>query len=207
VRPSNWSDTIGFGHKDAYANALALPALQGAAALATIAGDNDAAGKYLRQAAKLESHYYDAFLNPATGVLAGWRSADGKLHDYYFLFVNGMAVVYGLVSIEQGRTIWDKLLAKMHEVGYNRFDLGLPGNLIPIRREDYVDLNPRYGGPSKEDGSDGFQIFENGGASACFAYFTIEALRRVGLEKAADIILFAMLESFARGGFHRASSS
>lgn len=201
VRPSNWWDTIGFGHKDAYANALAHPALEGAAALAEVADDNDGAERYRRQATKLKSHYYDAFLNPATGVLAGWRSADGKLHDYYFLFVNGMAVAYGLVSIEQGRAIWDKLLAKMREVGYSRFDLGLPGNLIPIRREDYVDLNPRYGGPSKKDGSDGFQIFENGGASACYAYFTIQALRRVGLTKEADTILFAILEGFARGGF------
>ena len=75
----------------------------------------------------------------------------------------------------------------------DRFDLGLPGNLIPIRREDYVDLNPRYGGPSKEDGSDGFQVFENGGASACFAYFTIQALRILGRNAQADAILFPML--------------
>jgi hypothetical protein len=31
-------------------------------------------------------------------VLAGWKSADGKLYDYYFLFLNGMAVTYGLVT-------------------------------------------------------------------------------------------------------------
>lgn len=201
VRPSNWWDTIGFGHKDAYANALAYPALQGAAELAIAAGNDRDAQKYQRQAEKLKSNYYKTFFNPATGVLAGWRSADGKLHDYYFLFVNGMAVVYGLTTVEQGRKIWDRLLAKMSEVGYHRFDLGLPGNLIPIRREDYVDLNPRYGGPSKADGSDGFQIFENGGASACYAYYTIEALRRVGKSKQADAILFPMLESFAKGGF------
>lgn len=201
VRPSNWWDTIGFGHKDAYANALAWPALEGAAELAMAAGQSHDAERYRLQASRLKSRYYETFFNPATGVLAGWCSADGKLHDYYFLFVNGMAVVYGLVSVAQGRAIWDRLLAKMREVGYNRFDLGLPGNLIPIRREDYVDLNPRYGGPTKPDGSDGFQVFENGGASACFAYYTIEALRRVGLAKEADTILFAILGSFARGGF------
>ena len=75
------------------------------------------------------------------------------------------------------------------------------GNLIPIRREDYVDLNPRYGGPTKADGSDGFQIFENGGASACYAYYTIEALRMVGKSTQAEAILFPILESFAKGGF------
>jgi hypothetical protein len=145
--------------------------------------------------------YYKTFYNPKTGVLAGWKSADGQLHDYYFLFVNGVATTYGLVTKEQGEGIWDKLLEKMKQVGYNRFDLGLPGNLIPIRKEDYVDLNPRYGGPKKADGSDGFQTFENGGASACYAYFTIEALRIVGRRKEADEILDAMLKSFANGGF------
>ena len=33
----------------------------------------------------------------------------------------------------------DRLLAKMKEVGHTHFEYGLPGNLIPIRREDYVD--------------------------------------------------------------------
>ena len=201
VRPSNWWDTIGFGHQDAYANALAYPALLGAAQLAAAADSDVDARTWRLQAGKLKSCYYDTFINPDSGVLAGWRSADGKLHDYYFLFVNAMAVVYGLVTIEQGTTIWDRLLAKMEDVGYHRFDLGLPGNLIPIRREDYVDLNPRYGGPSKEDGSDGFQIFENGGASACYAYYTIEALRMVGKSREADAILFPILKSFANGAF------
>ena len=201
VRPSNWWDTIGFGHKDAYSNALAYPGLQGMAALATMAGREADATVYREHAQKLKASYYAAFYNPETGVLAGWRSADGKLHDYYFLFVNGMAVTYGLVTPEQGNRIWDKLWTKMDEVGYRRFDLGLPGNLIPIRREDYVDLNPRYGGPTKEDGSDGFQVFENGGASACFAYFTIQALRMLGRHAQADAILFPILASFRKGGF------
>jgi hypothetical protein len=201
VRPSNWWDTIGFGHKDAYSNALAYRAYQGMASLAETGGHGKDAELYRQRAEKLKAVYYNTFFNPATGVLAGWKSADGKLHDYYFLFVNGMVVTYGLVTIEQGRAIWDKLLAKMNEVGYHRFDLGLPGNLIPIRREDYVDLNPRYGGPKNADGSDGFQTFENGGSSACFAYFTIQALRMVGKSKEADAILFPMLESFRHGGF------
>lgn len=201
VRPSNWWDTIGFGHKDAYSNALALPAYQGMAALAEAAGRAADAARYRQRAAMLKAVYWKTFYNPATGVLAGWKSADGKLHDYYFVFVNGMAVTYGLVTEEQGNRIWDSLLAKMRAVGYDRFDLGLPGNLIPIRREDYVDLNPRYGGPAKEDGSDGFQIFENGGASACYAYYAIEALRRLGRDKEADAIFYPILKSFKEGGF------
>jgi hypothetical protein len=155
VRPANWWDTIGFGHKDAYSNALAYGAFKAMSGLSRAAGHPDDAQFYEARAKKLKAVYYDTFYNPATGVLAGWKSADGQLHDYYFLFVNGAAVTYGLLSVEQGNAIWDKLLAKMKEVGYTRFDLGLPGNLIPIRRADYVHLDKRFGGPDREDGSDG----------------------------------------------------
>ena len=50
----------------------------------------------------LKAVYYPTFYDPATGVLAGWKSADSKLYDYYFLFVSGAAVTYGLVSNQQG---------------------------------------------------------------------------------------------------------
>jgi hypothetical protein len=206
-RPSNWWDTIGFGHKDAYSNALAYRAFVEMSELSRETGHPADAKLYEERARKIKAAYYNTFYDPKTGVLAGWKSADGKLHDYYFLFVNGMAVTYGLVDRQQGNAIWDKLLAKMKEVGYTRFDLGLPGNLIPIRREDYVDLDKRYGGPGKEDGSDGFQIYENGGATACYAYYTIEALKQLGREKDADTILFPMLQGFSNGGFQGSDAS
>jgi hypothetical protein len=201
IRPSNWWDTIGFGHKDAYSNALPYVAFKDMAELSNEAGHGPDSRVYEKRAEKIKAVYYRTFYDPATGVLAGWKSADGKLHDYYFLFINGMAVTYGLVTHQQGNAIWDKLTAKMKEVGYNRFDLGLPGNLIPIRKEDYTDLRKEFGGPEKADGSDGFQIYENGGATACYAYFTIQALRELGRDKEADAILFPMLKAFEDGGF------
>jgi hypothetical protein len=201
VRPSNWWDTIGFANKDAYANALAYPAFQAMAELAALARRSEDARLYTDRATKLKAVYFNTFYNPASGVLAGWKSADGKLHDYYFLFVNGAAVTFGLVNAEQGNRIWNALLAKMKEVGYTRFDLGLPGNLIPIRREDYTHLEKRWGGPELEDGSDAFQIYENGGATACFAWFTLQALYSLGRRTDADAILFPMLKAFEDGGF------
>jgi hypothetical protein len=201
IRPSNWWDTIGFAHKDAYANALAYRALTDMPAIARMSGRPGDAGKYAAQAARLKAVYYDTFFNPATGVLAGWKSADGQLHDYYFLFVSGAAVTYGLLTREQGNRVWDKLLAKMKEVGYTRFDLGLPGNLIPIRRADYVHLEKRWGGPERADGSDAFQIYENGGATACYAWFTLQALYDLGRKAEADAMLYPMLKAFEDGGF------
>ncbi len=200
-RPSNWWDTVGFGHEDAYANALAYRALRGMEKLARSLGQSDDAVRYRKAADRLRGVYVKTYFDPATGVLAGWKSADGKLHDYYFLFVNGIAIHYGLVPKDQANAIMDKLLAKMKDVGYARFDLGLPGNLIPIAKKDYVHLDPRWGGGQKEDNSDGFQIYENGGATACFAYYTLAALYDLGRREEADRILFPMLDSFEKGSF------
>ena len=200
-RPSNWWDTIGFGHEDAYANALAYRALRSLEIMATALNNRDDAARYRAAAEKLRAAYFDAFYNPATGVLAGWRSADGQLHDYYFLFVNGIAIHYGLVPKDKANAIMDRLLAKMREVGYTRFDLGLPGNLISVARKDYAHKDPRFGGGLREDNADGFQRYENGGATACFAYFTLAALYDLGRREEADRMLMPMLQAFEQGKF------
>jgi hypothetical protein len=200
-RPANWWDTIGFGHEDAYANALAYRALRGMELLAHRAKHADDQARYRAAADKLKAAYFKTFYNPATGVLAGWRSTDGRLHDYYFLWVNGIAIRYGLVPRPEANKIMDRLLAKMKAVGYSRFDLGLPGNLIPVSNKDYADHNPRFGGGTNADNSDGFQIYENGGATACFTYFTLAALYDLGRIKDGDQILMPMLDSFAKGDF------
>jgi hypothetical protein len=189
VRPANWWDTIGFGHQDAYSNALAYHALLGMAEMARRADRLEDAQLYASRAKKIRSVYFATFYNPTTGVLAGWRSADGKLHDYYFMFVNGAAITYGLVPRDKANQIMDRLLAKMKEVGYSHFEYGLPGNLVPIRREDYADHET------------GFQIYENGGATGSFAYFTLQALYQLGRRADADAILFPLLEGYEEGGF------
>jgi len=200
-RPANWWDTIGFGYEDAYSNALAYHALKMMAEMATMNKENADAARYTAAAAVLKAAYVPTFFNEETGILAGWRSQDGKLHDYWFPWVNGAAVVYGLVPPELGNKLFDRLLAKMKEVGYTNFELGLPGNLIPIRREDSVTLDHRWGGPSKEDGSDGFQIYENGGATASYDFYTIAALYQLGRVKEGDSIMFPILKSVTSGGF------
>ena len=140
-------------------------------------------------------------------MLAGWKSADGKLHDYYFMFVNGMAITYGLVPRARAGSIMDHLLKKMNEVGFTHFEYGLPGNLIPVRREDYVDLAKSAGGPEKEDGSDGFQIYENGAASGNFAYYTLQALYQLGRRSQADAMLIPMLRGYENGLFQGRGAS
>jgi hypothetical protein len=201
VRPSNWWDTIGFGYEDAYANALAYRALLGMRRMADAVGNVSDASRYAAAAAKLRNAYYPTFFDPATGVLAGWKSADGRLHDYYFTFVSSIAVLYGLVPAEKAAGIMDRLWDKMAEMGYTRFRMGLPGNLIPVVRSDYAHKEPRWGGGVREDNADGFQVYENGGATACFSYFTIAALRKVGRQARADQILFPLMDAFENREF------
>ena len=95
----------------------------------------------------------------------------------------------------------DRMLHKMDEVGYNRFDLGLPGNLIPIRKEDYLPGDKRWGCPQLADGTDAFQIYENGGATACHTYWTIHALYQLKRVADARRIFYPMLKSYAAGSF------
>ncbi|HEY1791151.1 MAG TPA: hypothetical protein VGJ73_23585 [Verrucomicrobiae bacterium] len=201
LRPSNWWDTIGFGYEDAYANALAYRAFVGMEQISKQAGHPDDQARYRAAADKLKAAYFKTFYNPATGILAGWRSSDGQLHDYYFPWVSGIAIHYGLVPADKANGIMDRLLAKMQGVGYTNFALGLPGNLIPVARRDYAHHELRFGGGTNEDGSDGFQIYENGGATACFSYFTLAALYDLRRIQDGDRILFPMLEAFARGDF------
>jgi len=156
------------------------------------------------RAARLRAAYAPTFLNPATGVLAGWKSADGRLHDYWFTFVQGIAITYGLLDDSTANAVLDRLLAKMKETGYTWFDLGLPGNLVPVKKGDYADHDtpPQvHGVPRLEDGSDGFQYYENGGATGCWSYYLVHALYQLGRSEDARRIFQPMLAGYARGEF------
>ena len=123
-------------------------------------------------------------------MLAGWKSADGKLHDYYFTFVNGAAIIYGLVPRDKANPIMDRLLAKMKEVGYTPFrirparraDSGPPGGLRLGHARSLPGL-PKW----RRDG--------------IFAYFTLQALYQLGRRAEGDAILFPLLEGYEKGGF------
>jgi hypothetical protein len=196
---SNWWDTIHFGHKDAYANALAYGALVCMYDLFKEL-DSEFARCLARHAEKIKVSYTSAFLNPETGWLGGWRDVTGQLHDYGFLWVNGYAIRYGLLSSEIAHDAMRKLWATLESRGYSRFDLGLPANLFPIRKVDY---HPDcYGSPMKDDGSDTFGIYENGAATAYHAGPVLDALVAVGMHDQAHAVALQMAESYSRNRFH-----
>jgi len=201
VFPDSAIDAISSGHKNAYCNALAYRALLCLADLEARLRRTERQAHYARLARRLKRAYFPTFYDTKAGWLTWWISADGQRHTYASPTINGLAIEYGLVPADEGRRILDRFWRKIEKVGFSRFDLGVPINLVPVLRDDQ---RLGHGGES-EDGSDGFQRFCNG---ACIVLDTLHFLAAhyvLGQRKRADSILRAMLRPqqtgvFANGG-------
>jgi hypothetical protein len=200
ARSCAWFDALNCGHKDAYCNALIYRAWRCLADMEKKMGRAEKQARYTQLADKLKAVYAKTLLNPATGWLAWWKSADGELHDYASPTVNGLAIEYGLIEPAQGREILAKLRKKIAEVGFKRFDLGVPPMLVPVLKADYI-LGGGIGSPQKEDGTDTFGQYQNGGITAGQVLHFLAAHYVVGDPEPADKILRAMLERQGRGEF------
>jgi len=202
-RSDAWWDALNCGHKDGYTNALIYRAWRSLADLETKLGRADKAIAYTRLADRLKAAYAKVLYNPQSGLLAWWKGRDGALHDYASPTFNGLAIEYGLVNPGQGRAILDRLRIKIAEAGFSRFDLGVPPMLVPVRRSDYLQPNC-LGLPAREDGTDTFGYYMNGGITAgqvlhyLMAHYVLDDPEMAGR---ADTILRAMLERQRRGEF------
>jgi len=183
--PTNWWDCTPWNWKDAYSSALAWRAFRCLADLEHCLGNEARQKLYRDRADKIKAVYYQTFYNPETGVLAGWRLKDGRFGDSYFLWVNGIAISYGLVNKPQANAILDRLQAKIKEVGFRSFQYGLPGNLVPFENKAHLQ----------------FQFYENGGVTGSMAYHYVQALYSLGRKAEADAIFDRMLEGYRDGTF------
>jgi hypothetical protein len=183
-----WSDVLSFGFKDAWANAVLYEALRTLeSALARLDPELVDEARLGTWATDLRRSYLPTFRNPRTGWIAGWRSADDRLHDYGFFVVNGAAVSTDLVSVEDGRQILGALWAELGRVGYDELRNGLPFNLHRVPEEDIggVVFGLPLGG------------YLQGGASHHRLGPVVAALRRVGMTAEADALLEALAETIA----------
>jgi hypothetical protein len=94
--------------------------------------------------------------------------------------------------------LWDKMEAAS---GIRTSGWGCRATLSLCRAGTTRTRIPGTGAAIREDNADGFQIYENGGATACFSYFTIAALYKVGQRARADQILFPILDAFEKREF------
>lgn len=199
-RSCAWWDALNCGHKDAYTNGLIYRAWRCLADLEAKLRRRDKQARYTLLADRLKAAYAKTLFNPRTGWLAWWKSADGELHDYAAPTVNGLAIEYGLVEPAQGREILARLRRKMAEVGFSRFDLGVPPMLVPVPPSDYLQPDA-IGIPRREDGTDTFGQYMNGGITAGHVLHFLAAHYVVGEPAEADRILRAMLARQQRGEF------
>jgi hypothetical protein len=88
----------------------------------------------------------------------------------------------------------------MQALGFRRFELGIPPNLEPIHRSDYLQPDG-LGCPRNEDGADTFQQYENGGISAGHSLHFLAASYLVGEAQRADSVLQQMLQREQGTGF------
>jgi hypothetical protein len=199
ARSCCWWDALNCGYKDGYTNAFIYRAWRCLAELEGLLHRAPQQAHYTLLADRLKAVYFKTLYCPSTGWLAWWKSADGELHDYATPVVNGLAIEYGLVEPDIGRKILAQLRKKMREVNITRLDLGLPCTLVPVRRADYL-LPDGLGVPRRDDGTDTFQNYMNGGISAGHTLHFIMAHHRVGQPEIGDQILRAMLNRQAAVG-------
>lgn len=186
-RPRNWWDNFAFGHKDVFFNLLSHRALRELLRYAKRHHREEAATKIAAFLDKFAANFHREFFNPETGVIAGWISADGKVHDYKFTFATALAVTEGLVSRREGRKMLKNLIAQMKKSGFGDFRFGIPGPTIPV--------------PLGVDTFDWafmgeWPMYENGGCCGQTAYHFLNALYKVGMDQEADAIVKNMLNTF-----------
>jgi hypothetical protein len=195
-----WFDVYDFEGPDAFSNAANYRAFLSMADVEQLTGHPDLAKRYRDDAARIKAVYFKTFFNPATGVLAGWKSPDGKLHDEMFPWVNGFAIYQGLVPTDQAKPILQTMLTKIQSIGFQSFQYGLPTNLIPMSPADYFPNTS--GAPKQPDGKDTWQVYMNGGATSPYEYYFIQALYQTGMKDDAERLLWPLMQSYEKGTFN-----
>lgn len=192
-----WFDVVSFGWKDAWTNALLYSALRKFAAVLPRLGNEAMAEGLDEWAEKIRVSYTPAFFNPTTGWIAGWRCKEGRLHDYAFPCITGVAVTSGVLDESLARSSMEKLWAETKRVEMPDPQIGMPIALWPIPDDDLADIMQGY--------PHGF--YGNGACSHAQTRHFVGALYKVGLTKEADYVLERLCHGFAEGFVYGACKS
>ncbi len=212
-RADIWFESMNFGHKNAWTNALSYRAFLCLADMLEATGHPKGAEYYRHHASRLRKAYVRQLLSPENGWFVSWISEDGRTHDYCHTFVNGIAVAYGIVDPVQGKEILSRVVAQSKSIGFTNWHLGVPGNLIPCRKEDMI--GPRVGLDGQpvyshyvppwpdeltEEKAFGYR-YPNGTIHPTLVWPYLLGLQVAGLDEESDRILTAMIGSAQDGLF------
>ena len=210
-RADIWFEMMNFGYKNSWTNLISYRAFMCLACLLDEAGQHDGANYYRQKGDLLRKAFVKRFLSPGNGWFVSWISLDGEVHDYCHTFINGMAVAYGIVPPDQGRNIMEKVVAKSKTIGFKNWQLGIPANLIPCRKEDMI--GPRIGIDGKPVKNDFYwpdDLTEEAAFGNRYTDGTIHpplvwpyllGLQVAGLNDESDMILNSMIKSAQEGLF------
>ena len=174
-----WADVLSFGWKDAWANAVAFETWSLWIPVLEAHGESELAARISESRSALQKNYFDTFYNPETGIIAGWRSKDGTLHDYGFSQLNGMACMTELLPLDAARGVMESLVKAWDSIELTDFRNGIPLNIWRIPEYDIGGVV--FGLPM---GS-----YQQGGYSHHGTRVIVDALDRVGLtEKSAQVL-------------------
>ena len=194
VDRGDWFDAYNViaGCKEAHSTVNNYNGLLHLAELEELATRPDKAEHYRARAQLIKTNFLKMFYNPETGVIAGWRDKEGKLHDRMFPWVNAFAICSDILDPTMAWQIMDRLQKKMKEIGFNQYQYGMICNLLPTQPEDWqADVGPRP-----------WQGYMNGSITPPLSNYMIMALRKLGRHEEAERMLWAQVESFDKGTFN-----
>jgi len=193
---ASWWDAMHSGHIEAFNNALAYRCLRRTSELLNRLGREKTSAKLTEQANKLAANYCNALYDKSTGWIADWRSRDGQLHNYGNIATNGAAIVCGLIKGDKARKILDRITDKLDQIGFTRYDFGLPQHMIPVRSCDHL---IGEGFPLEPDGTDTYGVYMNGSATMSQSYWFLQALYQSGMRRQANSLYKKFGDAIRRG--------
>ncbi len=196
---SNAMDVIGFGHIDAYVNAWSFRALKNATTIFKILGNDSLSQTCKDLANAISENYAHKLINPETGWVSGWKSRDGQLHDFGFLWINGVACAFGVMDESVIRKVLGNLERKRQEIFPESGYLGLPLNLFPIKESDHYlpRINKNYYSLAPT-----FETYTDGALSVCFMGYYLRALSTYGYSERAKKIIDDVERGYVQDKFH-----
>eukprot|EP01046_Picozoa_sp_COSAG06_P018232 COSAG06_NODE_1261_length_10074_cov_21.232882_9_plen_526_part_00 len=192
-RPSNWHDTIAFGHHDGLVAVLAVHAFGALAEMKLQLGDTAGAAAAAQTAEKGVAAYSRVYWSEEHGVFSDWVDSSGRRRDYFFTWQNLVAVTSEVANSSQSASIMSALRSERARLAqaYNVTPADLwctPSNTRPVAPDDVFYCNS--GSP--------FPFYLNGDCFLLMSGWEMLALGKAGESDNAFEMLSHVLAQYQR---------